>query len=147
MYRGIEMSYRRIVKALIGSGANPHLPGHNGDTPLHLAAILGDIEIVESLLECGVDLHTSNGDGDIPLVFAIRHGKKSVSKKILECGAVDIYGEDGKKAITEASSVGDLALVEMIYEKYISQARPNRLDGSPVVWPPSNRSAPPRKSV
>ncbi|KAL7769815.1 hypothetical protein ACKLNR_001199 [Fusarium oxysporum f. sp. zingiberi] len=117
VYDGIEIAHRRIVKALLSSGANPHMPGYNGDTPLHLAAILGDVEIVENLLDYGADTHTSNKYGHIPLVLAVRYGKESTYMKLLERGAVDICGENSRTALMEAASVGDLALMEKLIEE------------------------------
>ncbi|SCO84167.1 related to ankyrin [Fusarium oxysporum] len=113
----IGIARRRFIKALLRSGVNPHMPGYNGNTPLHLAAILGDVEIVENLLDHRVDIHTSNKYGDIPLVLAVRHGKQSTYMKLLERGAVNICGENSRTALIEAASVGDLALVKTLLGK------------------------------
>ncbi|KAI1029503.1 hypothetical protein LB504_010782 [Fusarium proliferatum] len=114
---GIKTVHLHIIKALLSSGANPHISGYNGDTPLHLAAILGDIEIVQKLLDYGADTHTSNKYGYIPLVLAVRYGKVSAYMKLLERGAVDICGENCRTALIEAASVGDLALIERLIGK------------------------------
>ncbi|KAH7207552.1 hypothetical protein BKA60DRAFT_611430 [Fusarium oxysporum] len=70
--------------------ANPRMPGYNGDTPLHLAAILGDVEI-------------SNQNVNLPLVEAL-----------LERGTVDMFGENRRTALIEAASVGNLAPIETL---------------------------------
>lgn len=114
IYDGIDIAYRRVVKALLRSGANPHVPGYNGDTPLHLAAISGDVDIVEKLLEYGVDIHKSNQNGNVPLVEAVRHGRELVYTKLLEHGTVDMCGENRRTALIEAASVGNLALIEKL---------------------------------
>ncbi|KAK2480748.1 hypothetical protein H9L39_06387 [Fusarium oxysporum f. sp. albedinis] len=117
IYDGIDIARRRVVKALLRSGANPHIPGYNGDTPLHLAAILGDVEIVERILEHGVDIDTLNGNDDVPLEEAVRHSRESASMKLLESGTVDTCGENCRTALTDASSVRNLALMETFIEK------------------------------
>lgn len=117
IYDGIDISHRDIVKALLDSGANPHMPGDNGNTPLHLAAILGDIEIVENLLARGANTHSSNKDGCIPLVLAVQHSKESTYMKLLERDPVDIHGENSRTALIEAAYVGNLALVEKLIGK------------------------------
>ncbi|KAG4263867.1 hypothetical protein FPRO04_09195 [Fusarium proliferatum] len=117
IYDGIHGDRRCIVKALIRSGADPQKPGPDGNTPLHLAAILGDIEIVEILIDCGADTHASNKDGHTPIVLAVRYGKKSTYMKLLEFCAIDICGKRSCTALIEAASVGDLALVERLIEK------------------------------
>ncbi|KAF5579615.1 ankyrin protein [Fusarium pseudocircinatum] len=117
IYAGIENSYRRIIKALSRSGANLHIPGCHGDTPLHLAAILGDVEIVQYLLDHGADTHISNQDGYIPLVVAVINRKESAFMKLLEREAVDICGENSRTALMEAATIGDSALVEKLINK------------------------------
>ncbi|RKK23082.1 hypothetical protein BFJ63_vAg14423 [Fusarium oxysporum f. sp. narcissi] len=114
IYDGIDIARRRVVKALLRSGANPRMPGYNGDTPLHLAAILGDVEIVERILEYGVDIHKSNQNVNLPLVEAVRHGRELVYTKLLERGTVDIFGENRRTALIEAASVGNLAPIETL---------------------------------
>ncbi|KAG4291327.1 hypothetical protein FPRO06_03213 [Fusarium proliferatum] len=115
-YDAIETT-RRVVKTLLRSGANPHMPGYNGDTPLHLAAIIGDTEIVQNLLDCGVDTRISNQYGYIPPVLAVRYGKESTYMKLLERVAVDDCGENSRTALIEAAFVGDLALMEKLIGK------------------------------
>ncbi|KAJ4106327.1 hypothetical protein NW761_000195 [Fusarium oxysporum] len=116
IYKGIDIAYRRIVKALLRSGANPHMLGYEGNTPLHLAAILGDVDIIKELLDYGADIRTSNNCGHIPLVLAVRHGRKLAYKKLLELGTVDICGENCRTALIEAASVKNLALMETLIE-------------------------------
>ncbi|KAF5557177.1 ankyrin protein [Fusarium phyllophilum] len=117
LYDGIHIDRRRIIEALLRSGADPHVPGCNGDTALHLAAMLGDVEIVQNLLDYGADIHTSNIYGDIPLVLAVRCGKGSAYMKLLERGAVDVCGRNSRTALIEAAAVGDLALIEKLIRK------------------------------
>lgn len=117
IYDGIDVTRRRIVNALLKSGANSRMSGCKWDTPLHLAAILGDVEIVERILEHGVDIDTLNRNVDVPLEQAVRHSMESASMKLLESGTVDTCGENSRTALTETSSVRDLALMETLIEK------------------------------
>uniref|UniRef100_A0A0D2YGC9 Nephrocystin 3-like N-terminal domain-containing protein n=1 Tax=Fusarium oxysporum (strain Fo5176) TaxID=660025 RepID=A0A0D2YGC9_FUSOF len=117
IYDGIDIARRRVVNALLRSGANPRMPGYNGDTPLHLAAILGDVEIVERILEYGVDIDILNRNVGVPLEEAVRHSRESASMKLLESGTVDTGGENSRTAHTETSSVSNLAPMETLIEK------------------------------
>ncbi|EGU75526.1 hypothetical protein FOXB_13975 [Fusarium oxysporum f. sp. conglutinans Fo5176] len=117
IYDGIDIARRHIVKALLRSGANPRMPGYNGHTPLQLAAILGDVEVVERILEYGVDIDILNRNVDVPLVEAVRHSRESASMKLLESGTVDTCGENSRTALTETSSVSNLAPMETLIEK------------------------------
>ncbi|KAL5600475.1 hypothetical protein FOVSG1_008287 [Fusarium oxysporum f. sp. vasinfectum] len=116
IYAGIDVDRCCVVEDLLASGANPHMLGYGGNTPLHFAAILGDVKIIEKLLDCGADVHISNKSGDIPLVLAVRHGRELACMKLLELGTVDMCGENRRTALIEAASVKDLTLMETLIE-------------------------------
>ncbi|CVL06133.1 related to ankyrin [Fusarium mangiferae] len=117
LYLNIDLDRRRVVKAFIASGANPHMLGCEGNTPLHLAAISGDEDIIKMLLDRGADISTSNQHGDIPLVLAVRHRRRTAYMKLLELGTVNMCGENRRTALIEAASVGDFTLVKTLIEK------------------------------
>ncbi|KAH7209900.1 hypothetical protein DER44DRAFT_864517 [Fusarium oxysporum] len=116
IYAGIDVDRCCVVEDLLASGANPHMLGYGGNTPLHFAAILGDVKIIEKLLDCGADVHISNKSGHIPLVLAVRHGRELACMKLLELGTVDMCGENRRTALIEAASVKDLTLMETLIE-------------------------------
>ncbi|KAG5754963.1 hypothetical protein H9Q70_002403 [Fusarium xylarioides] len=117
IYLGIDKDRCRVVKALLASRASPHMLGHKGNTPLHLAAILGDVDIIERLFECGASFYASNEDGNVPLVVAVRHGRESAYMALLERGSVDVCGKNSRTALIEAASVGNLALTKKLIGK------------------------------
>lgn len=45
----------RMAKVLLGAGAEPESPAFNGDTPLSIAADLGQLEIAVALCAAGAD--------------------------------------------------------------------------------------------
>ena len=55
----------------------------DGNTPLHIAALLGSKEMVETLLAAGAETNVKNHDGETPLDAARRVGRKKVIR-ILE---------------------------------------------------------------
>ena len=57
-----------LVQLLLQNGANPNIPGGNGQnqTPLHDAAFLNKSNIVKLLLAIGADVNARNADGKIP---------------------------------------------------------------------------------
>ncbi|KAL5625825.1 hypothetical protein FOBRF1_000168 [Fusarium oxysporum] len=116
----VDQAYKDTLKRLKEQHqkhcANPHMLGYGGNTPLHFAAILGDVKIIEKLLDCGADVHISNKSGHIPLVLAVRHGRELACMKLLELGTVDMCGENRRTALIEAASVKDLTLMETLIE-------------------------------
>ena len=59
-----------IIRLLISRGANVNMAMGNrntsGDTPLHQAALFGNIPVIDILLEAGADLHARNVGGFTP---------------------------------------------------------------------------------
>jgi len=47
------------VQHLLAAGADPHARNARGDTPLHFAAIQGNLEVAVALLAAGADVHAT----------------------------------------------------------------------------------------
>jgi Ankyrin repeats (3 copies) len=60
----------RTAELLHHSGADPNVHGFGGDTPLHSASFIGDVEMVQVLLNCGADVNIRNDTGETPLDHA-----------------------------------------------------------------------------
>jgi Ankyrin repeats (many copies) len=64
--------------------------GYDDNTPLHSAALFGDLEMLQVLLEYGVDVNAKNTQGWTPLFFASyggRHNDSRVTRLLIEHGA------------------------------------------------------------
>lgn len=48
-----------------------------GKTPLHLAAISGDVHLTKTLLEINANIESTDNAGKTPLYYAALHGKKT----------------------------------------------------------------------
>ena len=59
----------------------------NGNTPLHCAALGGDIYIAKRLIDAGADLDASNHELDRPIHLAASVGNIEVLRIILDAGA------------------------------------------------------------
>ncbi|MHB9146957.1 MAG: ankyrin repeat domain-containing protein [Candidatus Amoebophilus sp.] len=85
----------------------------SGDSPLHIAVLMGDIEEVKSLLEHGADVHAQNKNGSTPLHVAAWFNKLEVAKFLLEQGA-DIH-------VTNAYGQTPLHLAEIQLKRAIEE--------------------------
>lgn len=59
------------LKALLDSGVDVNTPDRGGRTALHLAAILGQVELARYLLSRGADINARNNPGRTPLMLAV----------------------------------------------------------------------------
>jgi len=59
----------------------------DGNAPLHLAALRGDVNATRQLLRAGANPDTPNGQGRRPLHLACRHGHYRVAALLLDAGA------------------------------------------------------------
>jgi ankyrin repeat protein len=59
-----------IVRLLLDAGADPNAKSREGGTPLHSAAVTGDLEIAEVLLAYGADPNATDPKGHTPLDIA-----------------------------------------------------------------------------
>ena len=86
---GGTMSTRPDIRemTLVRRRFPPDVPGHYGDTALHLAAANGHVSVVELLLEHRADHSIQNQYGQTPLFFASAHGHADVASCLIVAGA------------------------------------------------------------
>lgn len=75
------------VMTLLANGARPERPDHDGNLPLHHAALSEDPTISAMLLDAGAPVDTLNREGLSALALAARAGNEPVLRLLLERGA------------------------------------------------------------
>ncbi|KAF6214976.1 hypothetical protein GE061_009724 [Apolygus lucorum] len=87
-----------VIKLMLERGAHAnaeiavnsvtdYLSEEAGDTPLHRAALKGNLKIVELLLEHGADCNKTNTHVTPPLIVAVKGKWKEITKILLDHGA------------------------------------------------------------
>lgn len=83
LHVAIQYNQTDAVKTLLALEADINIQNHNGNTPLHLCAELGDKKMTTLLLESGQPYEASlNNVGDSPKDIAVQLGNKEVAELI-----------------------------------------------------------------
>jgi Ankyrin repeats (3 copies) len=81
----------RTAEALIAAGANVNAGGHDGLTPLMLAASNGRAEVVRVLIRHGAEVNAFNdAERGTALSLAVRNGHDDVARILREAGAREL---------------------------------------------------------
>ena len=78
------------VEYAISMGADIKVRGDEANTPLHLAALLGNHEIIKVLLEAGAQPDPLNVKDETPLVLAVFAGSTKSADVLINYGANDL---------------------------------------------------------
>jgi hypothetical protein len=100
----------QLVRLLIGRGADPNVRGDNddrGESPLHWAASIDDVDVARALLDGGADLELPGGSIGTPLDNAIGYGCWHVAELLAQRGA-------RIEKLWHAAALGRLDLLETL---------------------------------
>jgi len=106
------------VNVLLAEGASVETVDQNGNTPLMIAAKIGNPRIVKILLAHNPDINRKNNNGNSALMIAAEHGQVFVAEQLIAHGA-DIYAKnaDGFTAIEIAQRNGHAAVLDLLRDK------------------------------
>ncbi|XP_072253317.1 BRCA1-associated RING domain protein 1 [Leuresthes tenuis] len=90
---------------------------HKGETPLHLAAIKGDVEAVRELLDLGADPNLKDNAGWTPLHEACNLGHLTVVEELVSKGALlNTPGYENDSPLHDAVRNGHAAIVRRLLQ-------------------------------
>ena len=113
-----------IALALISAGADVNKKNSDGQTPLMMASIEGNIEIVKALIEAGADVNVMEKGSKFTAVYlASCYGHTEVVKTLIEAGAnIHITTAMGNTPLQIASLKGHKDLIILLTIKEMSSS-------------------------
>ncbi|WP_341816915.1 ankyrin repeat domain-containing protein [Wolbachia endosymbiont (group A) of Agelastica alni] len=127
------------ITDLLNRGADVNVKNNRGDTPLHLVARNGHLEVVEKLIENGANVNEKDIHGETPLHRAAEKGRLEVVEKLIENGAnvneKDIHGET---PLHRAAEKGRLEVVEKLIENGANVNEKGDNENTPLHWAAEN---------
>ncbi|MCJ8745083.1 hypothetical protein PDJAM_G00126350 [Pangasius djambal] len=104
-----------------------------GETPLHMAAIRGDVKQVKELIGLGADVNMKDFAGWTPLHEACNLGYYDVAKVLIGAGAeVNTQGLDDDTPLHDASSSGHKDIVKLLLQHGGNAFQANKRGERPV---------------
>uniref|UniRef100_A0A4W5L1W2 BRCA1 associated RING domain 1 n=1 Tax=Hucho hucho TaxID=62062 RepID=A0A4W5L1W2_9TELE len=109
---------------------------HKGETPLHLAAIKGDVETVKELLDQGADPNLKDNAGWTPLHEACNLGHQGVVEVLVERGGVllNTPGYENDSPLHDAVRNGHTGIAILLLQHGASQSVLNMFGLCPVDY-------------
>ena len=86
-YPAKASAYQRTLKLLIAVGADVNATDDSKETPLHLAAEVGQVAVVNALIAAEADVNATNNYRETPLHLAAKWGRLEVMRALIAEGA------------------------------------------------------------
>jgi uncharacterized protein len=103
------------VAKLLERGVAVNLQDADGDTPLHIAAQVGNLEVLQLLLAKGANVNAKNNVGGTPLMWAAVYDHEAVTRALIDHGAdVSAKDEDGVTAAEWAAKNKRASIVQLL---------------------------------
>ena len=118
LMRGVTRGNNEIVSALLEAGADANKGIDNGEPPIFIAALLGQIETMDLLIKKGADVNAVAAESGLTALHGAAIGKKSEAiKRLLQAGADStLQDKTGKTALVIAERNKDTASIELLRE-------------------------------
>ena len=125
-----------LAEVLHRSGSSVEPRDDDDDTPLHSAALYGDLEMVQVLLDYGVDVDCPNIYGSTPLNYASRFGHRNAARVVrllIERGAdPNTRGLFGYTPLHSASLNGRIEIARLLIEHGANVEVKNKYSMTPL---------------
>jgi ankyrin repeat protein len=123
-----EGNFEKVNELICNDNTLVNSKNKNGNTPLHIAALKGDINTIQLLCQHEANTNATNKNGNSPLHLAIQNLKiAAITMLVYTCGA-DIYQTDanGQTPLYKATLSGNSkCIASLIDDKTSIDAQDN----------------------
>nr|QDR50968.1 TRPA5 [Heliconius melpomene] len=116
----VEAAWVPGVCIALEAGADVTIKANDGETPIHSAATLGNLDVLNEILSLAKQkdfIDYQNDEGETPLVKAIKHGHLSCVQVLLEEGAsITIVMPGDVNVFHVAAEYGHLDILKLLLE-------------------------------
>jgi hypothetical protein len=96
LVKEIKRNDLRGVERVLGQNVHIDKPDKEGNTPLGIAATLGNETVVQLLLQANASVDARDAKGKTPLMIAVREGHTKVARLLLQMRAdCTVYSDEG----------------------------------------------------
>ncbi|XP_014288924.1 putative ankyrin repeat protein RF_0381 [Halyomorpha halys] len=122
LYKAVESQNVKLINFLIENKADITIPTIKGDTIMHLAASLGNLEIVKYLSSKKVrsPVHVRNAQGETPVYKAAISGNSEVLKYLVGNGGDLLSHTEGMTMLHDAAAEGNERAVTCLIDSGMS---------------------------
>ena len=105
------------LQAMINGGADVYAKDNDGQTPLHLAVVLGKAKVIPILVKVGADVHAKDNSDNTPLHNAVFVGNAEVIPVLIKAGA-DVHAKDnnGNTPLHMATTQGHAEIISILLQ-------------------------------
>ena len=104
-----------IIKILLDKGMSD-LTNVEDSTPLHLSALIGNLEAMKTICERDAPLNNAAKDGKTPFLAA-RCGKREVFCYLTEIGADNICDINSNTALHHVAIIGSVEIIKILLKE------------------------------
>eukprot|EP00026_Physarum_polycephalum_P005269 Phypoly_transcript_05300.p1 GENE.Phypoly_transcript_05300~~Phypoly_transcript_05300.p1 ORF type:complete len:633 (+),score=110.78 Phypoly_transcript_05300:63-1961(+) len=130
VHKAISCSYPHGIEVLAQKGANMNIPNSladsdayiDGGAPLHLAAMMGELECVKTLLDNGADINSKeSNEKNTPLHLACYHKHAPVVAELLNRGADVQITNENDEPVLHYAEMGGSSECKALLQKYLNK--------------------------
>lgn len=115
LHQAIKQNDIKRLKQILDAGIDVDAANQDNQSPLMVAAYLGNIDVLKLLLKSGASINLTDETGRSPLIYAISGGKiKSVSELLYQGANVNQTDAKGNSPLHYAAKLNNHSIVSLL---------------------------------